>query len=381
MFDFAALTMLHAFARPSIEARPSRPRHAVTCRWTRVASPSVPNEDSTLFGVSGSGLGDLWAVGHSSVLTGSTLTTYPLTEHWDGTSWTIASAPIIKNGVLNAVSDDAPNDAWAVGWKQVSLGGNETRAVGLLEHWDGKSWSVARNPTGYKYFAASGVVAFSATDSWALSAELPGSATPTWILHWNGVKWSLAKKLSTSGGAYSIGGSSPDDVWAVAYSGFSRVSFFEHWDGHTWTNYPDPSGISTMVAASGPRGAVSIGSACIGECQTRMMGSASWDGSTWTNVPISAPKWSTSPTIGGIVAFPDGSALALGSNRSGTLSRRWALSFNGTAWKTIEAPRIAGDAGFGGIMRLQDNSVWAVGAVSPPGEHWQTVTEHGNCTG
>ncbi len=72
---------------------------------------------------------DVWAVGTSKTLT--------LTEHWDGSSWSVEPSPnrstTSSGNVLDAVVAIASNDVWAVGYYWDAAGHQLT----LTEHYAG----------------------------------------------------------------------------------------------------------------------------------------------------------------------------------------------------------------------------------------------------
>jgi hypothetical protein len=85
--------------------------------WTLVPSPTITasNAQDTLIGVTALGTGDVWAVGQT--LSNFT-TTSTLALHWDGTSWQIVPSANASTtaDTLNAVTGTAPGQAlWAVG--------------------------------------------------------------------------------------------------------------------------------------------------------------------------------------------------------------------------------------------------------------------------
>jgi hypothetical protein len=111
--------------------------------WSTVSSPS-PAFDSTLHSVVALAPNNVWAVGSTNV--GPTQT---LIEHFDGTSWSVVSSPNVGGGVSNSnnaltgIAAVSANDIWAVGIStDPSTGFNRT----LTEHWDGTNWSVVSSP-------------------------------------------------------------------------------------------------------------------------------------------------------------------------------------------------------------------------------------------
>jgi len=97
-----------------------------TVHWDGGAWSLVPNPGASyLFGVSGSGPDDVWAVGANGTAV-----------HWDGGAWSsvpsgVSSAALPR--ALTAVWAAGANDAWAVGSR------------GLLLHWNGSAWAVAHS--------------------------------------------------------------------------------------------------------------------------------------------------------------------------------------------------------------------------------------------
>ena len=110
--------------------------------WTVVASPS-PGAFSGLSGVSAVSRTDVWAVGGS----GGGTTFGSLIEHWDGTSWTVVPAPSpgTLSSLLGVFALDH-HDAWAVGDANTDPA-SPFSAQTLTEHWDGTSWTVVPSPT------------------------------------------------------------------------------------------------------------------------------------------------------------------------------------------------------------------------------------------
>lgn len=73
-----------------------------------------------------------------------------------------------------AISGTSPTDVWAV----YGVGGSQ----GLIEHFNGTTWTRVPNPAGSTGELAS-VAALSPTDAWAMSPD--GALSE----HWNGTAW------------------------------------------------------------------------------------------------------------------------------------------------------------------------------------------------
>jgi hypothetical protein len=94
-----------------------------------------------------------------------------LTEHWNGTNWSVIASPNPGNVSFNkllGVTAISTSNVWAVGYYQSDSGAVQT----LVEHWNGTSWSVVASPnsasTINQLFA---VAAVSATDIWAVGTS------------------------------------------------------------------------------------------------------------------------------------------------------------------------------------------------------------------
>lgn len=76
---------------------------------------------------------DVWALGSVS-------TTQTLTEHWNGTSWSMVPSPIVGGAgyTLTGVASISTSDVWAAG----DFGSNGNPEQTLIEHWNGTSWSI-----------------------------------------------------------------------------------------------------------------------------------------------------------------------------------------------------------------------------------------------
>jgi hypothetical protein len=92
---------------------------------------------------------DVWAAG--GITTPDHVPLVPAAEHWDGTSWSLVSVPNPNPGAiyyditLSGIAAIAANDIWAVGSFNTWPNGNDIHT--LTEHWDGTSWSIIPSPT------------------------------------------------------------------------------------------------------------------------------------------------------------------------------------------------------------------------------------------
>src|SRR5258708_23673627 len=146
---------------------------------------------------------------------------------------------------LSSVAAVADSDVWAVGWAyNAQLNAYRT----VTEHWDGTRWSLVRSPNatnGYNLLNGVGVVA--ANDVWAVGQAANGSTYSTMIQHWNGTSWNIVSMPNVPGFSnilQAISVVSANDIWAVGYSqdtNFNTFTLTLHWNGMTWSIVPSPT--------------------------------------------------------------------------------------------------------------------------------------------
>lgn len=183
-------------------------------QWAVVPNPSSSHE-GVLWAVSAVSAKDIWAVGSSHTANGPA----PLAEHWNGATWSKVRVPGAAPKPLFAVSADGPRDVWAVGVRL--LRGTSDEATGLVEHWNGTSWKIA---TGVRLgnTILTNVYAASPSDVWAL-VETVRTNTDFAVdefLHWDGARWTTvqppgSQQYNVNDNYIGISGSGPGDVWAA----------------------------------------------------------------------------------------------------------------------------------------------------------------------
>src|SRR5579859_3924011 len=218
--------------------------------WNVVKSPNPGSDVNILRGVTAISANDVWAVG-SYISGGISGPTRTLIEHWNGASWSVVESPSpgAHGNALGGVSAISANDVWAVGGSDTFQGQNDVSQT-LIEHWNGRNWSVVQSPNLGKGDALRGVSAISANDVWTVGFNAGSSDTSTQVLieHWNGVRWSLVTSPGPgeSGGLSGVSAISANDVWAVGYTSVLQRTaggksntvwkpLIEHWNGRSWS--------------------------------------------------------------------------------------------------------------------------------------------------
>jgi len=209
--------------------------------WSMVASPNVSygsgTDDNVLASVAAVSTSDAWAVGLSGPNRPSTRST--LTEHWNGTSWSIVTSPNVAgySNSLFSVKGDSTSDYWAVGQSSTS-----TSAHALAEHWNGTSWVITTTPSPSTYSRLIAVKVFSPTNVWAVGDQSADNITFTTLIeHWEGTSWSIVPSpQSRAGNGFLLGvDGTVSDLWAVGAGTLNGSDFtlIEHWNGTTSVSY------------------------------------------------------------------------------------------------------------------------------------------------
>jgi hypothetical protein len=165
--------------------------------WSRVASPNPHSTGSELNGVSALSANSIWAAGTyctESAPDCSPTGLQSLALRWNGTGWPQETTPD-PNGTdtLAAVAAQSSTDVWAVG--SGSVPGAGVPYDTLITHWNGEDWSQVPSPnpsTDDNFLYA--VSADAGNDAWAVgyycASSCPDGINDWLALHWNGTTWS-----------------------------------------------------------------------------------------------------------------------------------------------------------------------------------------------
>ena len=179
---------------------------------------------------------------------GSSGSTTPLIEHWNGKRWTEQGVkPIPGGGLFSGVAATSADNAWAVG--QTGSADQQT----VIEHWNGKAWARVPSPnvTGATGSTLKSVTAISSDNAWAVgSATKPGSAEAL-TMHWDGRQWTIVPGNTPDGDAALLGvlATWTHNIWAVGIIHPSACSnggpkcqtLIEHWNSKRWKVLPSPN--------------------------------------------------------------------------------------------------------------------------------------------
>ena len=334
----------------------------------------TPNENpnSELLAASASSPNDIWAVGQSTI-------------HFDGTTWTAFSAPMIKgdnNSFLQGVVDISPTLAWAVG--NVTDGAHPGQ---VIEQWNGTKWSLFPTPKFGKKDRADvfAMTSSSANDVWAVGSlvNLGTGLVSSLFEHWNGTEWTATTVESNNQFLFGASADAADDGWAVGFNGSDSITTSAmHWDGTNWKRVATPNvGVGpnklNAVLALAPNDAWAVGfSTPVSppkQAATLTL-IEHFDGTSWAVVPspnVGPNSVNQSNRLLGLTAnsandiWAFGSYFAAdGSGHQMTLLLHW----DGTSWTVASSPSPT-KGGF------PCDLLWT-GVVSSPGDVWILGSVH-----
>jgi hypothetical protein len=342
-------------------------------RWIFQVAPT-PNENlnSELFAASASSPNDIWGVGQSTI-------------HFDGTTWTAFSAPMIKgdnNSFLQGVVDISPTLAWAAG--NVTNGPHPGQ---VIERWNGTKWSLFAAPKFGKKDRASvfAMTASSPNDVWAIGSLVnlaTGRVSPLFE-HWDGKAWTATTGESNNEFLFGASADAANDAWAVGFNGSDSITTSAmHWDGTSWKRVATPNvgeGTNKLnaVLALAPNDAWAVGFSTP-VAPPKQAGTLTliehFDGTSWAVVPspnVGPNSESQSNRLLGWTAKSDNDIWAFGSyfadDGSGhqmTLLLHW----DGNSWKVASSPNPTKEG-------FPCDLLWT-GVASSPGNVWILGSVH-----
>src|ERR1700681_1513663 len=373
---------------------------SVNCNstWNTVISPNASAGRNVLTSLATNAPNDIWAVGF--YVNGSSVY-QTLAEHWDGNDWSMIATPNVGpgNNLFQSVTSISPTDVWAVGYWRPGTSGP---AQPLTEHWNGSGWTVIPTPLAPNSSTPLySVSADASNDVWAvgISINYPGDAAlgpraHAYALHWTGSNWSSVATAALfapfSGPGVDVMGLSgvkvlsPTNAWAVGdgqdYTGNTPVSpdmaFIEHWDGSTWSQLSAPTGVAPTHANGDflvdVQGTANDLWAVGGKNQTYQSAADDaliehWNGTSWAEVAAPAPSPAAQSANLFALGYVDANNVyAAGATASNpftsleldqTLIERW----NGSTWSQMPSASPSGNDGLVAMAAISTGDLWAAG--------------------
>jgi hypothetical protein len=287
--------------------------------WSVVPSPNLgQNRGNALLAVAARGSA-AWAVGYHI---GDDFLAHALIEVWDGTSWQIARVPAqFETENLYGVSASAPDDAWAVGSGRDDEGAFHAIAL----HFDGHAWSpVAPQNPGVNGNVLYGVLARAPGDVWAVGQQI-GTAPPDEALveHWDGKRWTVVPTAGSDGSSrqlIAVDLAARDDVRAVGDAQDGVVSLRTlalAGDGGALAQQPtvDPNhgdNRLTGVAAVNDDETFAVGSTLTDAGNLESLIVTGGERSTWDRVPSPSPGGDGDTELAAVIAVGGHNLWAVG---------------------------------------------------------------------
>ena len=258
-----------------------------------------------------------------------------------------------------------------------AVGGGDTGS--LVEHWNGRGWSIVHVPTGRSDVEFDTVSCSSASNCLAIgqtNIETATTFTAEMLAdHWNGRQWKIvASPLPVASGSvqltalacvnakscFAAGSIFTGSFTDLESDDFGVTEVVEHWNGSTWTvmKLPNPKGaeISLLsgISCTGPKSCFAVG----GYAGNTSGGALAehWNGARWSVVKTPQPAFPFAKgkrarlvprdtvivTIGvdilgelSVVSCASAqSCFAVGEGFNGPLIERW----NGKKWSIVTNP-------------------------------------------
>jgi hypothetical protein len=356
--------------------------HPAMASWSVVSSPNPSGStESILFGVSCTSSTACIAVGTSHESSG--LET-GFAETWNGSSWNLSATPQPSGATafhFRAVACSAANACTAVGSYTTSAG---TESV-LVERWNGSEWSIesAPGPSGALVSAFTSVSCVSAKVCVAVGDSFSTSGT-TLAERWNGKEWLIQATPNTTNFLNRLEGVSCSSSKACTAVGTNVGStLIERWNGSEWTIQTSANGTlggNRLAAVSCPstKACTAVGN-IFSDFATppRFSLAESWTGSEWMLQTTAGPSGETESALGAVSCVTPKVCTSTGwvTTSLGRVPETLANVWNGTGWSLESTPN-AGESSelHGGVSCISSTECTAVGSFVGSG-HRVTLVE------
>jgi hypothetical protein len=340
------------------------PAQAKTLGW-RVDARVKVSKEAVLSGIAALGRSDAWALGSGSTGQPPIL---GIVEHWNGKSWRRITLP---PGV--AADWDAANPLFVAAG---ATSDSNLWAFSLLSatylRKSGTTWSTGTLPapsTGSPVPVVT--VVRSSTDVWALGGASTRSSVLPYAAHFDGTSWSVFP-VPGSGPIVGVSALSAKDIWAVIGDPEIALgpvkSSIVHWNGSTWKTVklssPLPGIPSSIIALSDHK-------VWIGGGRRNSKHGLSEYAALWTGTKLHVANLHVKASSGKyhmvrLRSDGAGGVWGLAINGRLTVSRLWHLV--GSTWHGPSVPSLGHDSLLYNLTRVPgETSMWGVGVVGDRG--------------
>jgi hypothetical protein len=360
---------------------------AATSGWKVQPSPNPSGAmESKLYSVSCASPSACTAVGQST----SDFTVFStLAERWNGNKWSIKPTltPGGTNGSLDSVSCPSAKACIAVG-EYETTGGS---FVVLAERWNGKKWSRLHpsNPPGATGSGFNGISCRSTQACTAVGDYSNGTVDQSLIEHWNGKAWSIKPSPNPTGAIRSqlnaVACTSASACFAVGTSTDSSPvsrTLTERWNGKKWSIKPSPNPAGATQAELDDASCTSADRCiAVGHYQKTADHSRTlaerWNGKNWTIQHTLNPTSDPNKFLLG-VSCTSGSACTAVGYTSGPIAWQATLveHWNGRKWGVQKSADPGTDNELFGTSCTATNTCTAVGWYEKSSGRQKTLVEH-----
>ncbi len=261
-----------------------------------------------------------------------------LAELWNGTAWTRLKLVIpagATHGDLSSISCSSATSCMAVGWYYTGYGGSLT-SFPLAESWDGSSWTMLPAPAGAEELASVSCPGASTCIADGLSSDYTAQG---FSAEWNGSGWTT---LTLPASTHLLGDISCASITRCVAVGGLSGGFAEAWTGGTsWSVLTATSpGALLGISCASSVSCLAVGDAGNGTLLYTVPFAESWNGSSWQ-----AMRTEHFDALLG-VSCAAGRCLAVGSyNNHADYVRTFAQAWNGSRWQSASPPGRLGALG------------------------------------
>lgn len=189
--------------------------HGGSAGFAMFSGPQVSGDADSLDGVTCVSAADCWAMGTygANSENGGDGILHPLVEQYDGAGWSVVSSgsPSTVSGQLTAVACADAGECWTVG---TASGGS------LIERYDGTSWTLETAPGLAQDIALDGVTCVGPDDCWAVGSTGGGDTLQPGVIHYTDGGWAAVSSPHVD----AANGGSLADVACCPHSPCSHVA-------------------------------------------------------------------------------------------------------------------------------------------------------------
>jgi hypothetical protein len=265
---------------PGSDSTSAMIQHWNGSKWTLVPNPVALQKTSGVTAVSALAADDVWAAAWGSI-------SGYVFEHWNGAKWTLVPGAKVATPTINGLTAISEDNVWAVGQYGDS--------VPLIEHWNGRQWSTmpAHDEANIGGASLSTLAALAANNIWATGCNDYGTNVNDFLDHWNGKTWSLAAGTGDVGDGCigDITAISDRNLWGVASVVNPYPSRIELWNGNMWSEDSSPfisgSKMVNAISGSASNNIWAVGSDCCGANEPGPLPNPTpipiehWNGKAW----------------------------------------------------------------------------------------------------